>query len=285
MRRREFIGLVGGAAAWPYAARAQQPERIRRIGVLMGISNDDPEATPRIEAFQQALLALGWKIGRNVQIHYRWGTANPNQAMTNAKELIDLEPDVIAVLTSPGVAAILRETRTIPIVFGSVADPVGSGFITGMSRPGANITGFSNFETTMAAKWLEVLIEMAPNVRRILFLFNPTTRPNLAYLRTAELAARAMALKLVPAQLGEPTDIENAINAFAQTPNGGLVVSPDVFMQVHRSLIVSFAAKYRLPAVYGFRYYVTDGGLMSYGHNTLDPYRQMPAYVDRIYVE
>ena len=221
-------------------------------------------------------------MGRNIRIDYRWGTANPQQATANAKELIDLKPDLILVQSTPGVAALLRETRTIPIVFLGVADPMGSGFIESMARPGGNITGFSNFEITMAGKWLELLKEIAPAMRRSLVLVHPTSTPDLAYLRAAEIAAPSMALQLVPARLRESADIEIAIKGFAQDPSGGLVVLPDIFMTVHRHQIISLAAKHQLPAVYGFRLFVTKGGLISYGVNPLDPWQQVPSYVDRI---
>jgi putative tryptophan/tyrosine transport system substrate-binding protein len=282
MRRREFIVLLSGAVALPPVARAQQPEPMRRIGVLIALPEDDPEAKSRVEALQTALQNLGWIAGRSIRIDYRWGTANPKQATANAKELIDLKPEVIVVQSTPGVAALLRETRTIPIVFLGVADPMGSGFIESMPRPGGNITGFSNFDITMAGKWLELLKEISPAMRRSLVLVHPESTPDLAYLRAAETAASSMALQLVPARLQESANIEIAIKGFAQDPSGGLVVLPDIFMTVHRRQIISLAAKYQLPAVYGFRLFVTEGGLISYGVNPLDEWRQAPSYVDRI---
>jgi len=246
----------------------------------MASPESDPLSKSRVEAFEQALQVFGWVVGRNIQIHYRWGIANRNLASTNARELVDLKPQLIVGFGTPGVAALLRETRTIPVVFGAVADPVSSGFIASMARPGGNITGFSNFETTMAGKWLEVLKEIAPAARRVLVLLHPETTPDFAYLRTAEMAAKSMAVEVVPARLREPAELEIAISGFAQNPNGGLVVLPDIFMAVHRKLIIGLAAKYELPAVYGLRFFVTDGGLVSYGVNWLDPYRQTPLYVE-----
>jgi putative ABC transport system substrate-binding protein len=283
MRRREFITLLGSAAiAWPYTVLGQQTDRVPRVGVLMSLPESDPETKPRVEALQQGLRELGLRDGRNIHIDYRWGTTDADQTARNAKELIDLKPDVIVGASTPGVAALLRETRTIPIVFVLISDPVGQGFIANLARPGGNITGFTSFEFSMGGKWLEILKEIAPQVSRVALIFNPDTIPYAAFGRSIEAAASSFAVRPVQAPVRSPTEIEVAINTFAQEPNGALLVLPDTYIAVHRQLVIGLAAKYHLPAVYGLPYFATDGGLVSYGPDLVDLFRRAPAYVDRI---
>jgi len=284
MRRREFIALLGGGAAiaLPRVVVGQQAHRVPRVGVLMALPESDPENKPRVEAFQQGLRELGLQDGRNIRIDYRWGTAHPDQAARNAKELVDLNPDVIIVASSPGVVALLRETRTIPIVFLQVGVPVEQGFIASLARPGGNVTGFTNFEFSLGGKWLEVLKEIAPQVARVVLIFDPDTVPYAAFVHSAEAAAPSFAVQTFPPPVHDPTEIETVIKAFAQEPNGVLLVLPDITMNIHRQRVIGLAAKYRLPAVYGFRFAATDGGLVSYGPDPVDPFRRAPTYVDRI---
>jgi putative tryptophan/tyrosine transport system substrate-binding protein len=280
MRRRDFIkAIAGSAAAWPLAARAQQPERMRRIGVLTGLTEDDPETKARLTAFRQGLEKRGWSEGRNVHIDYRHAPAGA-QAQVLAKELVALQPDVIFANTTPMTAALQRESRTVPIVFAAVSDPVGSGFIASLPRPGGNITGVMLFEASVTGKWLAMLKEIAPRLERVALVINPNTAPFYNYyLRAAESLSPLLGIKVVPSLVENIANIERTIEAFARTPNGGLLLPPDVNTQVHRDLIIALAAQYSLPAVYAFRYFPADGGLMSYG---VDMCRQAAAYVDRI---
>jgi putative tryptophan/tyrosine transport system substrate-binding protein len=282
VKRREFITLLGGTAAWPLAARAQQPERMRRIGVLTGIAEDDPETKARLTAFRQGLEKRGWSEGRNVHIDYRYAPAGA-QAQVLAKELVALQPDVIFANTTPMTAALQRESRTVPIVFAAVTDPVGSGFIASLPRPGGNITGVMLFEASVTGKWLAMLKEIAPRLERVALVINPNTAPFYNYyLRAAESLSPLLGIKVVPSLVENIANIERTIEAFARTPNGGLLLPPDVNTQVHRDLIIALAAQYSLPAVYAFRYFPADGGLMSYGVDLVDMCRQAAAYVDRI---
>jgi len=284
MKRREFITLVGGAAAWPLAARAQQPERMRRIGVLVGLAADDPELKARLAGFRQGLEKRGWSEGRNVSIDTRFapdGGADRRQVL--AKELIALQPDVILAQATPLVAALQRESRAIPIVFAGVADPIGSGFIASLPRPGSNLTGVMMFEASVTGKWLEMLKEIAPRLERVALVINPKSAPFYNYyLRAAESLSPSLGIKVVPSLVENAADIERTIGAFARTPNGGLLLAPDVSTQVHRDLIIALAARYSLPAVYWERLFVAAGGLMSYGADYVDMYRQAASYVDRI---
>ena len=282
MKRREFITLLGGAAAWPLAARAQQSDGMRRIGVLMGLAEDDPETKARLAAFRQGLDKRGWSEGRNVRIDYRFAPVSA-QAEVLAKELVALQPDVILAHTTPVIAALQRESRTIPIVFAGVANPIGSGFVASLPRPGGNLTGVMLYEASVTGKWLAMLKEIAPNLARAAFVANPKTATFYDYyLQAAEAAAPSVGIEPVPTLVENATDIERAIGSFASAPNGGLVVIPDVAATVHRDLIIALAARHRIPAVYFSRMFVAAGGLMSYGNDFVDMFRQAASYVDRI---
>ena len=280
MQRREFITLIGGAAAWPLAVRAQ-PERMRRVGVLMGLAEDDPEIRARLAAFRQGLEKRGWSEARNVRIDYRFAPASA-QAQVLAKELVALQPDVIFAHSTPVTAAVQRESSTIPIVFVAIADPVGSGFVASLPRPGGNMTGVMNYEASVIGKWLAMLKEIAPRLTRAALMGNPKTTPFDYFQRAAEVTAPSLGIEPVPTLVENATDIERAIASFASAPNGGLVVIPDVAAVVHRDLIIELAARHRLPAVYYSRYWVAAGGLMSYGNDFVDVFRQAAPYVDRI---
>ena len=284
MKRREFITLFGGAAAWPLATRAQQPERIRRIGVLMGLPENDPDTDARLAGFREGLERLGWLEGHNIHIDYRFAPAGA-QAPVRAKELVALQPDVILANSTPVTAALQRETRTIPIVFtGVTADPIGEGFVTSLARPGGNVTGLLLFETSINGKWLAMLKEIAPRLARAAFVFNPKTTPYYVYhLRAAEAAASSLGIELVFSPIGNTAaEIEGAIESFARVPNGGLLLLPDSNSILHRDLIIALAAQYRLPAVYSDRFFVAAGGLMCYSTNRVDQFRQAASYIDRI---
>jgi putative ABC transport system substrate-binding protein len=283
MRRREFITLLGGAAtAWPVAARGQQ--RVRRIGVVMGYAESDPEAQRRIKSFQQGLAEGGWNDGRNVQIEYRWASANVEQIAAFAKEIVALRPDVILSNTTPVTKALQRETHTIPIVFVIVSDPVGDGLVTSLARPGGNITGFINFEEAMSGKWLELLKEIAPRVARTAIMFNPNTAAGGGkYFQPAFDSAGAL-LKVAasPAPVRSLADIENAIAALAREPDGGLVVSTDSFLTVNRALIMSLVERHKVPTVWPLGTFSKEGGLIGYGPDYLDLFRRSGLYVGRI---
>ena len=279
MKRREFITLIGGVAAWPVAARAQQADRVRRVGVLVGGRGADPEYKQRLEAFRQG---LGWSDGGNIRIDYRYAAGSAEQFQTQAKELFAQQPDVILATTTPAAAALQRESRAVPIVFLGVSDPVGSGFVASLARPGGNLTGLLLLEESIAGKWLAMLKEMAPNLTRAALLANPATTPYEYFLRSAEAAARSLAIELVPCRVENAAEIERAIETFASAPNGGLVLPPDSSSTRQRELIVSLAARHRLPAVYNNRLFVAAGGLMSYGIDRIDDYRQVASYFDRI---
>jgi putative ABC transport system substrate-binding protein len=283
MRRREFITLLGGAAAaWPVVARAQQPDGMRRIGVLIGFAEDDPEAKARLAAFRQGLEKRGWSEGRNVRIDYRYAPAGA-EAQVLAKELVALQPDVILAHTTPVTAALQRESRTIPIVFAVVADPLGSGFVASLPQPGGNITGVMQYEASVTGKWLAMLKEIAPSLVRAAFVANPKTATFYDfYLRAGKALASSLGIEPVLTLVENPADIERAIESFARVPNGGLVLIPDVSTAVHRNLIIALAARHRLPAVYWDRSSVAAGGLMSYGNDLVDVFRQAASYVDRI---
>jgi putative tryptophan/tyrosine transport system substrate-binding protein len=283
MKRREFITLLGGgAAAWPLAARAQQTERMRHIGVLMGYAESDQEAQAWVAAFQEGLQKLGWVGGR--RINTRWappGDAESRQRF--AKELVALQPDLILSYNTPTTTALLQQTRTIPIVFVSVSDPVGSGFVASFQRPSGNVTGFTNIEPTMAGKWLELLKEIAPRVNRVAFLFNPATAPyNEYYLNSFKAAAASFAMEAIAAPVHNRSELESVVAALARVPNGGLIAMTDSFLNVHRAEIISLAARYRLPAVYAYRFFTELGGLLSYGNDPLDNLRRAATYADRI---
>ena len=281
-KRREVITLLGGAAAWPRMAQAQQRERVRRIGIFISGTEADPEMRARVTAFRGALERLGWSEGRNVRFDIRYGSSAPERYQGIAKELVALQPDVIFAHTTPIVAALKRETTTVPVVFVSVSDPVGSDLVASLARPGGNITGLLLYEASITGKWLAMLKEIAPGLARVALMANPRTTPYDSFLRAAEVAAPALAIELVPSRTANAADIERTIESLARTPNGGLLVLPDGTSILHRDLILVLTARYRLPTVYGFRFFVTAGGLMSYGADILEQHRQAAALVDRI---
>jgi putative ABC transport system substrate-binding protein len=284
MKRRAFITLLGGTAmAWPLAARAQRADGMRRIGVLMSLAESDPEAQARVAAFRKGLQTLGWAEGRNVRIDIRWAASDAALMQRFAKELIALQPDLVLSHNTPTTTSLLQQTRTIPIVFVVVSDPVGSGFVASFPRPGGNVTGFTNIEPTMAGKWLELLKEIAPSVARVALLFNPATAPYAEYyLGPFKAAAASLALEMIAAPVRDTSELESAIAGQARVPNGGLVVMTDSFLVAHRAEITSLAARYRLPAIYPFRFFVELGGLLSYGNDLFDSFRRAATYADQI---
>jgi putative ABC transport system substrate-binding protein len=283
MTRREFITMLGGAAAWPMVARAQEPsERVRRIGVLVGLAEKDPEEQARIATFLRALQELGWIDGRNLRIDIRWGGGNADDLRKYAAELVGLAPDAILASTTPSVAALQQATRTVSIVFVAVADPVGSGFVASLARPGANTTGFSPFEYGMSGKWLGLLKEIAPGVTRVAVLRDPATPSGTGQFGAIQAVAPSFGVEVSPVNVRDPGEIERAVSAFAHSSNGGLIALPTPLVVVHRQLIITLAARHRLPAVYPVRLFVTGGGLISYGPDILDQYRRAAGYVDRI---
>jgi ABC-type uncharacterized transport system substrate-binding protein len=280
--RREFIMLLGGAAAaWPVAARAQQPERTRHVGVLMGIAEDDADTKARLAKFRQELERLGWSEGRNVRIDIRFAPGGA-QAQALAKELVALRPDVILAHSAQIAAALQRETRAIPIVFVNVNDPIGAGFVASVARPGGNLTGLLHYEEGISGKWLGLLKEIAPRLARAALVANPKNPVYDYFIRSANAAAASLAIELVRGPVENAADIERQLDSFARVPDSGLVVPPDVFTVVHSELIITLAARHRLPAVYAFGYLVSAGGLMSYGTDRVDEMRQAAAYIDRI---
>jgi putative ABC transport system substrate-binding protein len=283
VRRREFITLLGGAAAaWPVAARGQQPERMRRIGVLVPYDENDPEAGRRLSALTQALADLGWTDGRNLRMYLRWHGGDTNRIPALAQELVGLQPDIILTGGTPQTIAVQRETRTIPIVFVNVGDPVATGLVAKLNQPDGNSTGFANNEAPLGGKWLELLSEIAPGLKRAAIMFNPDTAPASAYMPSFESAARSLKVELVTAPVHSDVDIETAIMALGREPRGGFAVIPDVFMVAHRAPIISAAARNNVPAVYGVSYFARDGGLLSYGPDPVDIIRRAATYVDRI---
>jgi putative ABC transport system substrate-binding protein len=285
MKRRTVIILLGGAAAaWPLAARAQQADRVHRISVVNIIAENDPEASPRVTAFELGLRRFGWATERDLRIDYYWDAGDAARRRVVAKQVAETRPDVVVTAATLATEALRDEARGVPIVFVQVIDPVGTGLVASLARPGANITGFSNFEFSMAGKWLELLKEIVPNLRTVALLFNPATVPRAGtfYLQTVEAAASAFAVKSAPAFVRNVGEIEDVLSSFARTPNAGLIAPPDTFTTRHRDLIISLAAAHRLPAVYPYRYFATAGGLLSYGIDTIDVFRQAASYVDRI---
>jgi putative ABC transport system substrate-binding protein len=284
MRRRDFISLLGGAAvAWPHAAIAQQPDRVRRIGLLMVFAATDPEGQRRAAIFAQALQKLGWTDGSNVRIDYRWAGGDADQTRTFAKELVSLAPDVLLAGATPPATALQSVTRTIPIVFVGVSDPVGQGIVESLAHPGGNLTGFTDFEFSLGAKWLETLKAIAPRVTRVALIFNPkTARFAPLYLRSAEAAASSFVLELTATPVHDDAEVERALTSLGSEPGGSVLVLPDIFTVTHRKPIIELAARYRLPAVYPYRYFAADGGLLSYGIDPIDPYLRAASYVDRI---
>jgi putative tryptophan/tyrosine transport system substrate-binding protein len=283
MRRREFISLIGGsAAAWPLMARAQQTDTVRRIGVLTNLSKDDPEGRARDEAFAERLRQLGWSEGRNLRIEERRTGGSAELAHKYAAELVALAPDVIVTTGSAGLIPLLQVTRTIPIVFTIVPDPVGAGFVDSLARPGGNATGFSQFEYGLSSKWLEMLKEVAPGVTRVAVVREPGLTAAIAQFAALEAVAPSLHVELVPLNLRDDGEIEREIDTFARSPADGLIVTSGPLASVHRDLIIQAVARHRLPAVYVTRYMATGGGLMSYGPDFVEQYRLAAGYVDRI---
>jgi putative tryptophan/tyrosine transport system substrate-binding protein len=283
MRRREFIaGFSGVAATWPLAVRAQQGDRVRRIGVLSSLPADEPEATARTAAFLQTLQELGWTDGRNVRVAIRWGIGDPERTRRYIAELLALAPDVILTNGSVGVVPLQQATRTVPIVFVFVTDPVGAGLVESLARPGGNATGFTLFEYSRSGKWLELLKQIAPAVTRAAVLRDPTSTTGLGQFAAIQSAASFLGMELRPIDVRNAGEIERAVTTFAQAPNGGLVLGNTQFAFFHRELIIGLAARHRLPAVYPYRSLVVSGGLVSYGTDAIDQYRKAAGYVDRI---
>ena len=282
MKRREFITLLGGAAAaWPLAARAQQTDRVRRIGVFMNSAADDPEGQARNTAFVQALQQLGWTDGRNARIDTRWGT-DAGSTRKYAAELVALAPDVILASASTATSALQQTTRTVPIVFVTVIDPVGAGYVESLARPGGNLTGFSLFEYGLSGKWLELLKEIAPGVTRVAVIRDTAVGSGVGQYAIIQAVAPSLGVELRPIDMRDADEIERAVVAFARLPNSGLIIVGAPSVDVYRHLIITLAARHRLPAVYPFAYFIRDGGLISYGPDTVDPYRRAAGYVDRI---
>jgi putative tryptophan/tyrosine transport system substrate-binding protein len=282
MRRREFITLLGGAATWPFIARAQQGERMRRIGVFTGTRADDPDNKARFAAFEQALQQLGWTQGRDVRIDYRFSGGDASTSRKQAEELVALAPDVIVSGGSFSTGILLRVTHTVPVVFAIVPDPVGSGFVDSLSHPGGNATGFMQFEYGLSGKWLELLKQIAPNLTRAMVLWDPTITAGIGQFAIIQSVATSAGIDLRPVNLRDAAEVERAIAAFAQAPNGGLIVTASALSVVHRDLIIALAARSKLPAVYFERSFVVAGGLISYGANFMDQYRSAAGYVDHI---
>jgi putative ABC transport system substrate-binding protein len=283
LRRREFITLLGGAAAaWPLAARAQQRERMRRIGVLLPAAADDAEFQVRLAAFHQGLALLGWTIGRNVRIDTRWATTNAAEIRRHAAELAALAPDVILAHGAGPVGALLQATRTVSIVFPVVVDPVGGGLVDSLARPGGNATGFMAFEYSIGGKWLELLKQIAPGVTRAPILRDPTQPAGTGQFGAIQAAAPSLRVEVNPVNVRDAAEIERAVAAFARAPNGGLIVTASAAATLHRDLIITLAARHKLPAVYSERSFVAAGGLISYGADYIDQYRKAAGYVDRI---
>jgi putative ABC transport system substrate-binding protein len=283
MRRREFITLLGGSAAWPLAARAEQAERVWRIGVLGGYAADDPEVAPRAAALKRGLDALGWSEGRNIRIDYRWAAGDAARMRAYAADLVSQGSDLILTSTTPTLRALQQATRTIPIVFVAISDPVGDGFVASLARPGGNITGFSSHDPAMAGKWLELLKECAPGLERVAIIFNPDTAPHSVYLPLITAAAPVFSVKLITAAVRNAAEIESVIADLGREPGGGLIVMPDVSNVVHRGLIFSRAAQHRVPAIFYRRYFAANGGLMSFGADDVDQHRRAASYMDRIF--
>ena len=284
MRRREFITLIGGVAAvWPLAVRAQQPDRMRRIGVLMPLDVDDPEAKARLAAFVDGLRQSGWTDGRNVRIDTRWPASDPDRLRKYAAELVALAPDVILASGNASVAALRQASRSVPIVFVNLIDPVGAGFVASLARPGDNTTGFAAFEYSLSGKWLELLKEISPTITQVAVLRDPTSPRDIGQFAVIQaMAPPSLGVELTPIDIRDRDEIERAITAFARERNGGLIVTTSLLAFTHRNLIISLATRYRLPNVSSFRYYPASGGLASYGPNSIDSFPRAAAYVDRI---
>jgi putative ABC transport system substrate-binding protein len=283
IERRKFLATLGGAAAaWPLAARAQQPERMRRVGILVAAASDDAEFQARVGAFLQGLQQLGWSIGRNVRIDARGATANASDIRRHAAELAALAPDVILAHGSSTVGPLLQATRTVPIVFAILPDPVGAGFVDSLARPGGNVTGFMSYEYGLSGKWLELLKQIAPRVTRAAVVRDPTLSTGLGQFGAIQAVAPSLGLDVSPVNVRDAGEIEHAITTFARSPNSGLVLTSSPNARLHRDLIITLAARHKLPAVYTERSFVAAGGLISYGADYIDQYRQAAGYVDRI---
>jgi putative ABC transport system substrate-binding protein len=282
MRRRDFIAGASAAAAWPLAARAQQPERMRRIAVILNQPADDLDAQARLTAFLDGLQQLNWTDGRNVRIDIRWAAGDPDRIRKWAAELVVLAPDVIVATGSFGVGPLLQVTRAIPIVFVGVPDPVGAGFVDSLARPGGNATGFLQFEYTLSGKWLELLKEIAPGLRRVAVLRDPAITAGIGQFAAIQSAAAALGVEITPVNVRDAPEIERAVAEFARSPDGGLILTGSALAFVHRKLIIKLAARHKLPAVYQARVFVADGGLVSYGADLSNQYRRAAGYVDRI---
>jgi putative tryptophan/tyrosine transport system substrate-binding protein len=283
MKRREFITLLGGACAgWPFAARAQRPEPMRRVGALMNLAADDPESQDRIGAFLQQLAKLGWTVGRNLRIDYRWPAGDDALTRRYAAELVELAPHVILAASGATVLPLLQATRTIPIVFAQTPDPVGAGFVASLARPGGNATGFTQFEFGTSAKWLELLKQISPNVTRVAVIRDAAFPSGLGQLGAIQAVSSSFGVELNPIGAHDAAEIERGIKAFARGPNDGLIVTASALTAVHRDVIIRLAAQHKLPAIYPFRYFITGGGLISYGSDPIDQYRMAAGYVDRI---
>lgn len=284
MERRDFItALCGSLVSWPVAARAQQTPRERRLGVVIPFPDDrEPRVKDYLSAFKQRLHELGWDEGRNIRLDYRFTGQVPERIRAGTEELIAIRPDIIVVWANPAAAIVRKATQTIPIVFVSVSDPVGGGFVTNLARPGANITGFQNFETAIGGKWLQVLKEIAPGVRHVAFIYSPDISAHVAFMHAAETAAASLGVSVSPVGLRNAVEIEPALRAFAKEPDGGLIVAPSPFNTTNQKLIIALSSELRLPAIYPFRYFAENGGLASYGFDTVEQHRDAASYVDRI---
>jgi putative ABC transport system substrate-binding protein len=283
MKRREFITLLGGAAAWPLAARAQRPNRMRQVAVIAQLAADDPEVQARMAAFHQGLQEAGWSVGRNVRIDYRWGRAGDAElTRQHIAEVIALAPEVILGVATSTVTPLLQMTRTVPVVFVQVTDPVASGFVASLARPGGNATGFTLYEFGLSAKWVELLKEVAPRTTRVAVLRDPTLGSSIGQFGAMQSVAPSLGIELIPIGVRDAGEIEGGLAQFGEAPNYGMIVLPGSLTVLHRKLIIAMAAKQRLPAIYPFRYHVADGGLISYGVDSLDSYRRAASYVDRI---
>ena len=280
MKRREFITLLGGAAVWPVVARAQRPSK---IGVLSGLPENDPEGHARIAAFQEALKKLGWKEGHNIRFDVRWAAPEVKTIQRLAEELVALQPDLIVTQNTPGTAAMLQQTRVIPVIFVNIVDPVGSGLVANFLRPGGNVTGFVSLESTIVGKWLELLKGIAPRVARVAVLFNPATASFAEYYLTPfKAAVRSFAVEAIAAPVRDLDALETTIADLGSKPNSGLIIMPDSFLITHRAVVTSLAARHRVPAVYPYRHFTEVGGLLSYGNDQLDNYQRAASYADRI---
>jgi putative tryptophan/tyrosine transport system substrate-binding protein len=282
MKRRDFITFLGGAAAWPLAARAQRPERMRRIGVLMNLTPDDAEGQARLAAFLQGLQEAGWAVGRNERIDLRWGGGDPESFRKQAAELVALSPDVVFASGIPAATPLLQATRTVPIVFAQVVDPVGAGLVASLARPAGNATGFTSPEYGFAGKWVELIKEIAPAVTRVAVLRDAASSSGIGYMGAVRLAASSFGMELTPVGIADADEIERGVTTFARASNGALIVTGNTLTMVHRELIITLAARHRMPAVYALPLFANDGGLICYGPDSIDPYRRAAGYVDRI---